>query len=110
MTSSQTPAIVAYFDEVNKKIQEEIPAMVTNTKRKFAVGYFTSFNNNLYTTIVEADSAKDAMLKILVGEYWNIEDIKNGSIEAIKQFAFDCDCMVDAIEVHPDTPLATTKK
>lgn len=66
----------------------------------FVVAYISFMDNNLYQTVVLADSKISAMKKELVLRGWDINDIADTvDEEELKCFAFDCDCMVSVIEV-----------
>jgi hypothetical protein len=71
--------------------------------KKFAVSYIDWFDYNLTTLIIEASDWFEAMLKhpkIATftepneDTYW-----KNDSVEANQKRAFDCDCMINVVEI-----------
>lgn len=73
---------------------------------KFAVGFFSLFENELRMRIIAAENRCDAiytMLEELGYEPPSIStDNEADHIELLKQHAFNCDCQIDAIAV-PDS-------
>lgn len=67
---------------------------------KFAIAYFSFFTNELKMKIVEAENEREAL--ILALKYAEIkldsDDLKKDE-EELKQFAFDCDSMIGAIQL-----------
>lgn len=67
---------------------------------KFVISYINFFDNELHSEIITEDSLlgaiKVAYLKHTDTEY---EDDLPQEIENIKQAAFDCDGMINAIEI-----------
>ena len=67
--------------------------------KRYATAYISFFDNALHMHIVEAENKLDAIRKVLALN--NDGDIGKGdTVEEIQQFAFDCDSMVNAIELE----------
>lgn len=69
----------------------------------YAVSYIHFGDNELKTDFVYADNEQQAMLEMMLDNGWSediYEDVNvHSTNEEIKQFAFDGDCMVDAVAV-----------
>lgn len=69
--------------------------------KRFVVSYIDWFNNELYSHIINADDELQAIKTIAVEQYGfdsaSVDSIEN--IEDFKGFCFDCDCMMNVIEV-----------
>jgi len=67
---------------------------------KFAVGHIDYFNNNLIIEIIKAENWKDALFKHskLISENWD-QSWFGETLEEAKNKAFDCDMMIDVIEI-----------
>lgn len=66
--------------------------------KPFVVAYLSFFDNVLHQEVILSDTAFNAMKFRLQKEEFEVwEDIKTE--EALKQFAFDCDSAVSAIEI-----------
>lgn len=69
--------------------------------KRFVVSYIDWFNNDLHSHITNANNALEAIKTIAIEQYGfdsaSVEDIED--IEDFKNFCFDCDCMMNVIEV-----------
>lgn len=69
---------------------------------RYVVGYINWYDNDLKHVIVEANDALEAMIKA-GAEHFGFDvtnDTDNFSdVETFKQYCFDCDCMMDAIQI-----------
>ena len=65
----------------------------------FATAYINWFDYELEMELVFANSREEAMVALLVKKEFDIDGEELNTIEQIKKFAFDGDCMVDAIEI-----------
>lgn len=71
---------------------------------KFAVAYINWFDNDLSIEIVEANSWWEALFKhtCLVDQqdiYQDLIDANNFDIDEWKRISFDCDSMIDVVEL-----------
>lgn len=69
--------------------------------KKFAVGVINFFNNELIIEIVEGDNWQDALSKHSQIDEDLLDFLINNkkSLEEAKQAAFNCDMMIDIIEI-----------
>lgn len=76
---------------------------INDHTKLYAVSYIHFGDNELKTDFVYADNEQQAMLEMMLDNGWIgeiYEDVNvHSTIEEIKQFAFDGDCMVDAAVV-----------
>lgn len=75
--------------------------------KRWAVSFIDWGDNDLTTVIVQADTWIDAVFmhpKTTQDPEWEI-DIRDkaNDVEAVKQMFFDCDSMIECIEI-PDAP------
>ena len=72
--------------------------------KKFVTAYISFFDHGLNQEIVEAASEYDALIAMLQQEGYDFDgydgDKKTYTIEQLKSQAFDCDCMISAIEIN----------
>lgn len=66
--------------------------------KKFVVAYISFFDNNLKQQIVTGTDELSVMQYVMMQNGVDLTDTPK-EIEALKQFAFDCDSMISAIEV-----------
>lgn len=66
---------------------------------KYCVAYINFYDNIMTQEIVKAKTELDALRTSLEINGYDSSDEKFSSIEEVKQFAFDCDSMVSAIEI-----------
>jgi len=66
--------------------------------KKFCVAYTSLFENTTEMTVVVAETEFDALCSILT---FNIEEIYEDitTVEGLKQLAFDCDSIIEALEL-----------
>lgn len=73
--------------------------------KRFAVSYIDWFEHDLTTVIVDADDWHSALLKHpKIAKSNNVEDtplFPKTNLEECKGIAFDCDCMVECVEITP---------
>ena len=65
--------------------------------KRWAVSYIDWFEHDLTTVIVQAETWQDALMlhpKIATFEWKTVPDL-----ERFKMQAFDCDCMVECVEI-----------
>jgi hypothetical protein len=67
--------------------------------KRYAVSYIDWFNNDLQTVIIKAETALDAMKQDFVDRGFELPEEEISSEEAFKSMCFDCDCMMNAIEI-----------
>ncbi len=68
--------------------------------KRFVVAYMDLFNNNLTQEIIKSNSSMGALWTKLVNQGWDMSGTRFENEEELKQFAFDCDCMVSAYEIQ----------
>lgn len=67
--------------------------------KRFVISYISWFNYELKSEIVEAESVTEAT-RIALYRLTDANDLDEYiTVEQMKQFAFDCDGMVNAIEI-----------
>ncbi len=68
--------------------------------KSFCVSFINFFDNDLTSKVVEAVSELDAALLYLEKyQNFNFYDKIFEDLEQLKQFCFNCDCMINAIEI-----------
>lgn len=67
----------------------------------YAVSYINWFNYELETQFKYADNEAHAMIQMLEDKGYEDDDlsVEFSTVEEVKQFAFDCDSMVHAVQV-----------
>jgi len=74
--------------------------------RQFAVGYINFYDNELTVEIVEADTEQEARWKHSKNDPTGWGDISGTDLmdrKEFKEWCFDCDMMVDVIEISQDS-------
>lgn len=66
---------------------------------KFVVSFINFFDNELKSSIIEADSKLESMLKYLEEKEGIKLELKLEDEEEIKQSCFDMDSMINSIEI-----------
>lgn len=69
--------------------------------KQFIVGHIDWYDHNLTLERVEAKDWREAFTKHSKAQELFSSDPVPEDLKAAKQFCFDCDCMMDAIEVEP---------
>lgn len=67
---------------------------------KFVVAKIDFFDNNLAQELIEADSEEEAILKVEPALREMFDEDEEITVEALKGYAFDCDCMVNAFPLR----------
>jgi len=67
--------------------------------RKFVVSWISFFDNIMHSEIVKATSDIDAVFKSSQDIVLLDEEFRSCEIEDIKQLFFDCDAMINTIEI-----------
>lgn len=69
--------------------------------KKFAVGFISFFDNELNIEVVYADDWRDALSyhSHIDAEFWKFLCNDTNSLKDAKIKAFNCDCMIDIIEI-----------
>ncbi len=69
--------------------------------KKFVVAYMDYMNNDLNQQVIEGYTPVHVMLTMLKLKDYDISETSHlVTEEDVKQFAFDCDCMVSAYEIQ----------
>jgi hypothetical protein len=71
--------------------------------KRWAVAYMNYYENDLSIEIVRANDWASAISKHSVLNCGNMADNLKSTLEDTKQRFFDCDSMVDVIEIPKDT-------
>ena len=65
--------------------------------KRYAVAFISFMDNEMHMEIIEANSAEEAVKsKLQRLDYSSLPD----TLEEIKRDCFDCDSMIDCIEIH----------
>lgn len=66
--------------------------------KNYIVAYIPFHDNEMHMLRISAENEVAALVQGLIQEDWELSDDLT-SIKAIKDFAFNCDCMIGCIEV-----------
>jgi hypothetical protein len=68
--------------------------------KKYVFSHISFFDNVLTSKVVASDlSALEVAIQELVNQGWDLADEGTSDLEELKNFAFNCECMFEIIEV-----------